>query len=64
MSKPGIPAIPLGPPDVHSFHRALKENLELLTGIRGGTIDILTPTATLDDVIAKLNEVIVRINAR
>lgn len=64
MSKPGIPAVPMGPPDIYAFFGAVKTNIELLTGVRGGTLDKLTADATLDDVIAKLNEVIDRLNAR
>ncbi len=64
MSKPGIPPVPMGPPDLYAFFGALKENIELLTGVRGGTLNKLTAEATLPDVIEKLNEVIDRINAR
>jgi hypothetical protein len=42
--------------------QCLKENVELLTGVRGGLIQKLPQTATLGDVINKLNELIDRVN--
>lgn len=44
-----------------SFLDAVKENLEIITGQRGGKVEELPATATLDDVISKLNEIIARL---
>jgi hypothetical protein len=41
---------------------AMKENIELLTGARGGSIEPLPDSATLADVIERLNEVIDRLS--
>lgn len=64
MSKPGIPSVPPSLPQVYNFLEAVKTNIELLTGVRGGTIEVLSPDATLADVIAKVNEVIARLNVK
>lgn len=42
--------------------QALKDNVDLLTGIREGPIESLPPSASQTDIIAKINEVIVRLN--
>lgn len=62
LRKPGIPTIPPGSP--WSPHlTAIKEHLEILNGQRGGKIATLSTTATLSDVISKINEIITRLNA-
>lgn len=61
--KPAIPDVPLGPQPLVSILSALKINVELLTGVRGGPIETLPDTATLSDVITRLNELIDRVNA-
>lgn len=57
------PAIPQPPQDAARapFDRATKECLEVIMGRRGGRISPLAATATLDDVIAKVNEIIARL---
>lgn len=60
--KPPIPDVPLGKEGDVRILSALKENVELLTGVRGGPIVKLPSTATLGDVIIKLNELIDRVN--
>ena len=57
MKKPTIPAIPFGTPQAEHLS-AIKQNIEMLTGKVGGTIENLGTAATLADVIIKLNEVI------
>lgn len=63
IKKPGIPDVPSVQQALVSILSALKVNVELLTGVRGGPIRKLPPTATLGDVIDKLNELIDRVNA-
>lgn len=59
MKKPSIPDIPAGDPATRVVLQALKENIEILEGRRGGDkIVTLASTATLAQVITKLNEVI------
>jgi len=50
------PAIPSSPPD--QFSKSVKETLEIITGIRGEKLKPLAADASLDDVIAKVNEII------
>lgn len=62
--KPGIP--PVNTPDktLNQAISALKENVEIITGARLGVgeIRLLEPTATTEQIIAKINEVITRLN--
>lgn len=60
--KPPIPDTPIGDRATVRMLQSLKENVELLTGVRGGPIQALPQTATLVDVINKLNELIDRVN--
>lgn len=62
--KPGIPAIASTEPNLASVLLALKENVEIITGARPkvGTISQLASTASLTDVINKVNEIIIRLN--
>ena len=52
MKKPAIPKAS------DHFDRAIKERLELLAGERGEKIRPLPERATLEDVVAKVNELI------
>lgn len=65
IKKPAIPAIQtnsIADRRLVSILQPLKQNVEMLTGVRGGRVEQLDNTATLDDVIQKLNEVIARLN--
>jgi hypothetical protein len=44
------------------FKKAVKDNLDQLTGVVGGRIAPLPVTASLADVIAKVNEIVARLN--
>ena len=62
MKKPGIPAVPVGLPNDHfSLLASLKENIEIIAGVRSTAISPLAPTATLPEVIVALNKVIDRL---
>lgn len=64
MKKPAIPSVmAIADPRVAALLRPMKENLEILTGQRGGSLTKLDDSATLSQVITKLNEVIDRLNA-
>lgn len=54
-----IPRIPQDP-STRNFNEAIKENLEVLNGLRGGKIVALSANASLVDVINKLNEILKR----
>lgn len=57
MNKPGIPA-PLRAADLYPTVEALRQNVEIVTGRRGTKISPLESTATLADVIDKVNEIL------
>lgn len=63
MRKPAIPAVTVPDQQIAALLRPMKENIESLTGIRGGAITPLPGDAALGSVISKLNEVIARMNA-
>jgi hypothetical protein len=63
MRKPAIPAVSVEDQRVAVLLRPIKENIEILTGIRGTYLTKLDSSATLSEVITKLNEVIDRLNA-
>ena len=64
MKKPGIPTIPPGKdPDTYNVLSTIKETVEILTGVRGGKISTLSSAATTAQIIAKINEIINRLNA-
>jgi len=64
VKKPGIPPTPLVMGEMAQFLDALKTHLEMLGGVRGGVIEPLATDATLADVIAKVNQLVDRVNAR
>ena len=45
-----------------AFLKPVKENIEMVTGARGGELKGLKPEATQDEIIKKVNELIARIN--
>lgn len=64
MKKPAIPGTQaVSDPAVASLLRPIKENIELITGVRGGIIEQLPENASNSQVIAKINEIIQRLNA-
>lgn len=63
MKKPAIPAVSVKDQTVAVLLRPIKENIEILTGLRGESLTKLSSSATLSEVIDKLNEVIDRLNA-
>jgi hypothetical protein len=62
--KPGIPAVNFSDRTLNQAISALKENVEIITGARLGVgeIKVLEATATTEQIIAKINEVITRLN--
>ena len=64
MKKPSIPQVPRANQPREAFDLAVKENIEIITGRRGGRggIQPLRVDASLADLIAKLNELVARIN--
>lgn len=64
MKKRSIPAIPNSELALYNVLASLKENVELLTGVRGGALTEIprNGTATIDDCVAKINEIVRRLN--
>ena len=58
MTKRAIPAVPKEGELRTGFDTALKENMEIIMGQRTGKVATLASTATLSDVISKVNEII------
>ena len=58
MTKKAIPKVPIINPQQVRFDTAMKENLEVLLGMRGGKIEKLKQGASLDEVVAKVNEIL------
>ena len=44
------------------FKKAVKDNLEQLTGVIGGRIAPLPTTATTLEIVTKINEIVARLN--
>lgn len=44
------------------FKKAVKDNIDQLTGVTQPRIELLADTATLADVILKVNELVIRLN--
>lgn len=63
MKKPSIPAVNVQDQRIASLLRPMKENLEILTGTRGGLLAELPADASLSDVISRVNAIIARLNA-
>lgn len=64
MKKPAIPAVQgVRDPAVIRLLTPIKENIELMTGVREGTIQQLSSDADLATVISKINEIIGKLNA-
>lgn len=62
MSKRTIPAVPkASDAEMQRFLAPLKENLEIISGQRGGQVQKLPSTATTAQIIEKLNELIDRL---
>lgn len=63
VRKPSIPHVVTKEPGLQDFIVATKENIEIITGRRRGAEKIaqLASTATLADVIAKVNETLDRL---
>jgi hypothetical protein len=63
MKKPSIPAVVVRDQAIASLLKPMKENIEIINGQRGGSLTKLNSSATLSEVISKINEIIDRLNA-
>lgn len=63
MKKPAIPTtLSIKDTSIATILRPMKENIEILTGIRSGAIEHLPTDATLEQTVLKVNEIIARLN--
>jgi len=62
IRKPAIPAVVVPDRRLSTLLNPMKQNIEILTGVRGGEIKYLEETATVDEAVAKINEIIDRLN--
>jgi hypothetical protein len=64
MKKPAIPGTSSLAPELARMLEPIKANIEIMTGARPGSTPLtaLPTTASLADVIAKVNEILSRIN--
>jgi len=64
VRKPSIPIYPTSDRTLNSTLTAIKENIEIINGSRAsiGPLTQLPATATPDEVITKLNQIIARLN--
>jgi hypothetical protein len=64
MKKPAIPATGGLPRELSQILEPIKANVELITGARPGSVslDVLNSSASLSDVITKVNQILSRIN--
>jgi len=64
MKKPAIPGTSSLSQDLARVIEPIKQNVEIITGARPGMSGVtpLASTASLSDVISKVNELISRIN--
>jgi hypothetical protein len=63
MKKPAIPtSLSIQDVSIATILRPMKENIEIITGIREGAITKLPTDATLAETVLKVNEIIARLN--
>lgn len=49
------------PEQQHGFNVAVKENLEIIHGLRSSKIKLLAEDASQEEIVAKINEIIERL---
>lgn len=62
IRKPSIPAVAGMDRRLSTLLNPIKQNIEILTGVRGGSVQYLSDTATVEEAVAKINEIIDRLN--
>lgn len=63
MKKPSIPTTSSMSPAMAQVLGPIKENIEIITGIRGGPLSAIPADAPITQVINTLNQIIARLNA-
>jgi hypothetical protein len=63
MRKPAIPSLlPIKDSSLAAVLAPMKENIEIMNGTRQGLLTTLPTDATLSQTVAKINEIILRLN--
>jgi hypothetical protein len=64
IKKPAIPPYSSSDKTLTQVLNAVRENIEIMTGVRNGTSQInqLPPAATNAEIVVKLNEIIAALN--
>lgn len=63
MRKPSIPQVRAVDPHEYAFLTAVKDNIEQLTGVKGGApLQPLPLSATTEQIVGKINEIVARLN--
>jgi hypothetical protein len=63
MRKPAIPSLlPIKDASLAAVLAPMKENIEIINGSREGLLTTLPTDATLSQTVAKINEIIIRLN--
>jgi hypothetical protein len=63
MRKPAIPSLlPIKDASLAAVLAPMKENIEIINGTRQGLLTKLPTDATLSQTVAKINEIIIRLN--
>ena len=63
VRKPSIPAASMLSPELIRVLEPIKQNVEMLTGVRGGELTQLEATASTAEIIQAINAIIARLNA-
>lgn len=63
MRKPSIPAVNVADQKIASLLRPMKQNIEILIGLRGDPITELPNNASTEQIISTINAIIARLNA-
>lgn len=61
MTKRAIPQVPVADQARMRFDQSVKENLEIITGQRVGAIAELDSSATMSEIVSKINEIVRRL---
>lgn len=63
IKKPSIPAASMLNVELARVLGPIKENIEIITGVRGGELAQLQSDATTADIIQAINAIIAKLNA-
>lgn len=62
IRKPSIPSTHFLQGEMSRLMSPIKENLEIITGVRGGQLTALSDTASTAEIITAINAIIAKLN--